>query len=138
MKISEGRLFIFLYLLIVMVVIFAVFITSMPASHPSGSVDQVRLIIDYSGSWDGILTTYWGSSSGGGSSMSRFNGTGWQYYTIPKGIDPINIEVTVQKRDASSNTLTVTIEMMDRTILRTANTTAAFGPVTVRWADQTH
>jgi hypothetical protein len=112
-------------ILVVVAIIFVVAIVILLQS--SNGSTQVKIVIDYSGSWSGSLGNF--------GSQSSHDGTGPHTYTIEQdGNSPLDVSASIEKSDGNSSTLTVSIVSMDGTVLATGNTDEAYGIVNISWS----
>jgi hypothetical protein len=90
------------------------------------STTQVKVAVDYNGTWSGNMGTM--------TKSRNINGTGPQEFTMNQGNDSaFIISAFAQKSDASNDTLTISIEDGNGTVIRTQSTNAAYGVASV-WA----
>lgn len=115
-----------LALILVVVAIILVVAIVILLQTSNGST-QVKVVIDYLGSWSGSLGNF--------GSQSLYNGTVSHTYTIEQNSNtPLDVSAAIQKSDNNSNTLTVSIESMDGAVLATGNTNEAYGIVNISWS----
>lgn len=113
---------------LIMIIIAIIFVVAIVIIlQPSNGSNQVKVVIDYTGAWSGSL--------GNLGNPSPYNGNGPHTYTIEQnGNTPLDASASIQKSDNSSDTLTVSMESMDGTILATGNTYEAYGIVNISWS----
>ncbi len=88
------------------------------------SVTQAKVVVDYNGTWSGEIGTLGG--------LKSINGTGHQSITVDRGNSTIFVvSAVVHKGDASNANLTVSIESMNGTVIKSDSTTTPLGVVTV-------
>jgi hypothetical protein len=118
---SEGKSYtLFIIIVVAIIVIIGVIILSGLLNSNS---NQVRIRVDYDGTWSGAYS----SSSG---SFFTWSGTGSKSVVLdrPEGVDDWTIAAEVMKTDYSDHTLTLTIETMNGRILKEVTTNTAFFP----------
>ena len=108
------------YILLAFMCIVVVIVAGCTGSSSGTSGGSVQVQINSSGSWAG--------SYGAVGEIHRVDGTGSQTYTITDSGG--NVMAEFQKHDGSADQLTVSI-IENGQILKTANTTAAYGTVSI-------
>lgn len=109
------------------VIIAACAIDTVTSSDESDSkITQVKVVIDYNGSWIASL---------GGADSAIYEGTGPTSYIIPRDSDGMHAGAAVQKVDEGFGILTMSIKTLDGHVLTGDSTRAPYGEVLVAWID---
>jgi hypothetical protein len=103
----------------VIVLVFAVVISWAIYAHPFGPT-QVKVVVEYSGSWSGAV-----------GDLSHINSWGhdgsYAVILTKSGSGVWIISANAQKDDGSGGTLRISIQNMDGTVIRSASTSQPFG-----------
>ncbi len=106
--------------MVAMVIAFTGCIGNQNSGSSGTSVTQAKVVIDYNGTWNG--------SVGQLLDLKNVNGTGHKEITVDKGNSSVfQVSALVHKSDASNATLTVSIEYMNGTVIKSDSTSTPFG-----------